>query len=146
MSTLLHPTPLSPSLTLRNRIIMSSLTRNRNTDNLKPGPTIIEYYTQRATAGLIITEGILVNHHEGPWPYLPVLCDEEQMRAWAKVVDAVHAEGGKIFFQTWHAGANREMGVEDVKEAVGLFRRSVELGKKAGFDGVEILAQGCVVL
>lgn len=146
MSALLQPTSIGPSLHLRNRIAMSSMTRNRNTDNLKPGPVNIEYYTQRASAGLIITEGILVSHHTSPWPHVPVLYDEAQMLAWAKVADAVHAEGGKIFFQAWHAEKNEGMGLEDVKEAVGLFRRSAELGRRARFDGVEVLAQGLVVI
>ena len=74
MSTLLQPTTIGNTLHLRNRIVMSALTRNRNTDNLKPGPASVEYYAQRATAGLIITEGILVSPLETPWPYAPVMC------------------------------------------------------------------------
>jgi 2,4-dienoyl-CoA reductase-like NADH-dependent reductase (Old Yellow Enzyme family) len=70
------------------------------------------------------------------------MCDDEHAVAWEKVVDAVHEKGGKIFMQAWHVGRNCEMYGGEVREAVEVFRRSAELVKKAGFDGVEILAQG----
>ena len=62
--------------------------------------------------------------------------------AWEKVVSAVHAEGGKIFMQAWHVGRNFGLDGEGVGEAVEVFRRAVVLAKGAGFDGVEVLAQG----
>ena len=142
MSTLLQPTTIGSSLQLRNRITMSALTRNRNTPNLTPGPLSVEYYAQRATAGLIITEGVLVSPLETPWPFAPVLCDDEHAAAWEKVVSAVHAEGGKIFMQAWHVGRNFGLDGEGVGEAVEVFRRAAVLAKGAGFDGVEVLAQG----
>lgn len=142
MSTLLQPTTIGTSLQLRNRIVMSALTRNRNVDDLKPGPASIEYYAQRATAGLIISEGILPYPLETPWPHAPLMCNEEHALAWKKVVDAVHAKGGKIFMQAWHVGANRELDGEGVRDAVEVFRRAAGLAKRAGFDGVEVLAQG----
>ena len=142
MSALLQPTTIGKTLQLRNRIVMSALTRNRNVDDLKPGPASIEYYAQRATAGLIITEGVLVCPLETPWPYAPVMCSDEHAEAWEKVVDAVHAEGGKIFMQAWHVGNNLGMNEDKVHEAVEMFRRAAGLAKKAGFDGVEVLAQG----
>ena len=142
MSALLQPTILGKTLQLNNRITMSALTRNRNVNALKPGPASVEYYAQRATAGLIITEGVLPCHLETSWPYAPIMCAEEHAVAWKEVVDAVHAEGGKIFMQAWHVGKNSGMNVEGVRDAVGIFKRSAELAKRAGFDGVEVLAQG----
>jgi 2,4-dienoyl-CoA reductase-like NADH-dependent reductase (Old Yellow Enzyme family) len=142
MSTLLQPTTIGKTLHLHNRITMSALTRNRNVDNLKPGPASVEYYAQRATAGLIITEGVLVCPLETPWPYAPVMCDDEHAAAWEKIVDAVHAKGGRIFMQAWHVGRNCEMDGDGVREAVEVFRRAAGLAKRAGFDGIEVLAQG----
>lgn len=142
MSALLQPTLIGRTLHLPNRITMSALTRNRNIDNLKPGPASVEYYAQRATAGLIISEGVLVCPLETPWPYAPAMCDDEHAAAWATVVDAVHAKGGRIFMQAWHVGRNCGMDGDEVGEAVEMFRRAAELAKKAGFDGVEVLAQG----
>jgi 2,4-dienoyl-CoA reductase-like NADH-dependent reductase (Old Yellow Enzyme family) len=141
MSVLLQPTSIG-ALSLRNRITMSALTRNRNIDNLKPGPASIEYYSQRATAGLIISEGILVCPLETPWPFAPVMCSEEHAVAWEKVVDAVQDRGGKIFMQAWHVGANKDLSLDGLGETIGAFRRAAELAKRAGFDGVEVLAQG----
>jgi 2,4-dienoyl-CoA reductase-like NADH-dependent reductase (Old Yellow Enzyme family) len=142
MSALLSPTTIGSTLQLHNRITMSALTRNRNIDNLKPGPASVEYYAQRATAGLIITEGVLVCPLETPWPYAPVMCSDEHAEAWEKVVDAVHEKGGKVFMQAWHVGTNVGMDGDAVGEAVEVFRRAAELAEKAGFDGVEVLAQG----
>lgn len=142
MSALLQPTTIGKTLQLRNRIVMSALTRNRNVDDLEPGPASIEYYAQRATAGLIITEGVLVCPLETPWPYAPVMCSDEHAAAWKKVVDAVHAEGGKISMQAWHVGKNLGMNGDEVREAVEMFRSAAGLAKKAGFDGMEVLAQG----
>jgi 2,4-dienoyl-CoA reductase-like NADH-dependent reductase (Old Yellow Enzyme family) len=142
MTCLLQPTSIGSTLYLRNRITMSALTRNRNTDNLKPGPDSVEYYSQRATAGLIISEGILVCSLGTPWPFVPVLCSEEHADAWKAVVDAVHDRGGKIFMQAWHVGGNEELSLEGVQETILVFRRAAELAKRAGFDGVEVLAQG----
>ena len=142
MSSLLQPATIGATLHLRNRIIMSSMTRNRNTENLTPGQASVEYYSQRATAGLIVTEGVLPSPLVTPWPYAPVMCDEEHAVAWAKVVDAVQAKGGKIFMQAWHVGKSCDVDGNGVKKAVESFRRAAELAKKAGFDGIEVLAQG----
>lgn len=70
------------------------------------------------------------------------MCEEKHADAWKEVVDAVHAEGGVIVMQAWHAGKNEGMSIGEVREAVELFRRAAVLGKRAGFDGVEILGQG----
>jgi 2,4-dienoyl-CoA reductase-like NADH-dependent reductase (Old Yellow Enzyme family) len=70
------------------------------------------------------------------------MCSDEHAAAWEKVVDAVHAEGGKIFMQAWHVGKNLGMNGDEVREAVEVFRKAAGRAKKAGFDGVEVLAQG----
>ena len=142
MSVLLEPTHLGKTLQLRNRIVMSALTRNRNVDGLKPGPASVEYYAQRVTAGLIVTEGVLPFPLETQWPYAPIMCEPEHADAWAKVVQAVHAKGGKIFMQAWHVGNNGDLDGDGVKEALESFHRAAELAKSAGLDGVEVLAQG----
>jgi N-ethylmaleimide reductase len=124
------------------------MTRNRNTAaDLTPSPLSVEYYSQRATAGLIISEGILVSPYELPqWPYIPLLTTQEQADAWKRVVGGVHKEGGKMFMQAWHAGRCEEIGGGDgdggVEEAVEGFKRAAVLAQGAGFDGVEVLAQG----
>lgn len=145
MSSLLQPTTIGRSLPIRNRISMSSMTRNRNhPETLAPGPASIDYYSQRATAGFIISEGVLISPHKSPWPCAPIMCDERHVEAWKGVVDAVHAEGGVMFMQAWHAGGKALEGSdrEGVVEAIGLFRRAAELAMEAGFDGVEVLGQG----
>lgn len=142
MSALLQPTTIGATLQLRNRIAMSALTRNRNVDDLKPGPASVEYYAQRATAGLIVSEGILVSPQESQWPFAPLMCSEEHAVAWEKVVHAVHKERGKIYMQAWHVGQSCGLDGEGVRETVEMFRRAAEFAKRAGFDGVEVLAQG----
>jgi 2,4-dienoyl-CoA reductase-like NADH-dependent reductase (Old Yellow Enzyme family) len=119
------------------------MTRNRNTADLKPSQFSVEYYSQRATAGLIISEGILVSPHKLPqWPHIPLLTTEEHADAWKRVVEGVHAEGGKMFMQAWHAGQNEVLDEKGFEGAVGEFRRAAVLAEGAGFDGVEVLAQG----
>lgn len=70
------------------------------------------------------------------------MCEDEHAAAWKEVVDAVHEEGGRVSMQAWHVGRNGGMDGEGVKEAVGVFGRAAQLAKRAGFDGVEVLAQG----
>lgn len=70
------------------------------------------------------------------------MCNDEHAAAWEKVVGAVHANEGKIIMQAWHVGRNLGIDGEAVGEAVEVFRRAAGLAKRAGFDGVEVLAQG----
>jgi 2,4-dienoyl-CoA reductase-like NADH-dependent reductase (Old Yellow Enzyme family) len=83
-------------LELKNRVIMASMTRNRN---LVPQQVNIDYYTQRANAGLILTEGTFVAQQGSQWPHAPGIYNDEQTAAWRKVVDSVHQAGGLIFLQ-----------------------------------------------
>ncbi|WP_370173648.1 alkene reductase [Leeuwenhoekiella palythoae] len=91
--------------TLKNRVVMAPMTRSR-ADNPENAPTDmhVEYYTQRASAGLIITEGSQVSPQAVGYIHTPGIHSAAQVAGWKKVVDAVHAEDGKIFIQLWHVG------------------------------------------
>ena len=96
---LLSPIKLG-DLELKNRVILASMTRNRN---LVPQQVNVDYYTQRANAGLILTEGTLVAQQGTQWPNCPGIYTDEQTEAWKKVVDSVHKAGGVIFLQVPHS-------------------------------------------
>ena len=87
-----------------NRIVMAPLTRNRATTGNVPQAMNVEYYRQRATAGLIITEASQVSPQGVGYPATPGIHSAEQVAGWKKVTDAVHKEGGKIVLQLWHVG------------------------------------------
>lgn len=93
-------------LELRNRVVMAPLTRTRAAN---PGhvPTDLmrEYYEQRASAGLIISEGVFVSDNGRGWHGAPGVYNSEQAIAWKSITDAVHAKGGHIFAQLWHQGS-----------------------------------------
>ena len=95
----------SDKLSLRNRVVMAPMTRSR-ADNAGhvPNDLMVEYYTQRATAGLIITEGTYVNREAAGYINVPGLYTPEQVAGWQKITSAVHALGGKLFVQLWHVG------------------------------------------
>jgi N-ethylmaleimide reductase len=92
-------------LLLKNRVVMAPLTRTR-AENPRhiPNDLMVEYYSQRASAGLIITEGTWVSEEAQGWYGVPGIYNEEQGWAWKKVTDAVHERGGRIFAQLWHQG------------------------------------------
>jgi N-ethylmaleimide reductase len=92
-------------ITLRNRIVMAPLTRGRadNDENVAT-KLIAEYYRQRATAGLIISEGSQISPMGVGYVNTPGIYSKEQTHAWKQVTEAVHEEGGKIFIQLWHVG------------------------------------------
>lgn len=96
---------LMGDLQLKNRIVMAPMTRNR-ADNDENAPTHlhVEYYSQRAGAGLLITEGSQVSTRGVGYIYTPGMHTEEQAAGWKKVTDAVHEKEGKIFAQLWHVG------------------------------------------
>lgn len=87
-----------------NRIIMAPLTRGRATADGVPTPIMIDYYRQRASAGLIITEATGISREGLGWPNAPGLWTDEQTEAWKRVTDAVHTAGGRIVSQLWHMG------------------------------------------
>ena len=92
------------ALTLPNRIIMAPLTRCRADQDHLPTPLMAEYYAQRATAGLIISECAMVMPNCSAFGQDPGIYSSAQVDAWKQVTDAVHAKGGRIFMQIWHGG------------------------------------------
>jgi N-ethylmaleimide reductase len=100
---LLSPTRVG-SIQLANRIVMAPLTRSRAGKGRAPGRLNVEYYAQRASAGLIITEATQVSAQGIGYPNTPGIHTTEQVAGWRLVTDAVHARGGKIFLQLWHVG------------------------------------------
>lgn len=89
---------------LPNRIVMAPLTRNRAGAGNVPTPLNAEYYAQRASAGLIITEASQVSPQGMGNPQTPGIYSKEQVEGWRLVTDAVHERGGRIFIQLWHVG------------------------------------------
>ncbi len=92
------------ALTLPNRIIMAPLTRCRAGAGRVPTDLMVEYYTQRASAGLILTEATSVDPMGVGYPDTPGIWSDEQVAGWKKVTTAVHGAGGRIFLQLWHVG------------------------------------------
>ncbi|MEM8548008.1 MAG: NADH:flavin oxidoreductase [Pseudomonadota bacterium] len=165
-STLFRPFSLGP-LQLNNRIVMSPMTRNASPENV-PGPHVVEYYRRRAAGGtgLIITEGTCVGHIAASgYPDVPYFHGDAALEGWRKVVEAVHAEGGKIAPQLWHVGGMRKAGTppegdvdgytpsgmnipgkvrryvmtqQDIHDVVNAFAESAAAAKALGFDAVEL--------
>jgi 2,4-dienoyl-CoA reductase-like NADH-dependent reductase (Old Yellow Enzyme family) len=165
-SILFQPFSLG-SLSLDNRIVMAPMTRNQSPGNI-PGDASVEYYRRRAAGGvgLIITEGTCVDHiAANGYPDVPYFHGEERLAAWQKVVEAVHAEGGKIAPQLWHCGGMRKAGVmpegdvngctpsgmnvpgkvnrdvmsqQDIADVVAAFAKGAADAKRIGCDAVEI--------
>jgi len=96
----------SGDLTLPNRIVMAPLTRMRaaNAGHV-PTELHVHYYEQRASAGLIISEGTAISRNGYVWADVPGIWSAEQIAAWRRVTDAVHRKGGRSFVQLWHTGA-----------------------------------------
>lgn len=92
------------SIELKNRVVMAPLTRNRAGEGNVPREMNVKYYEQRATAGLIITEATPISEMGHGYPATPGVHSDEQVEGWKKVVEAVHAKGGKIILQLWHVG------------------------------------------
>jgi N-ethylmaleimide reductase len=102
-SKLFEPYKLGP-ITLPNRAVMAPLTRNRAIEGMVPNPLAVEYYGQRASAGLLITEASQVSQQGQGYQDTPGIYSKEQVAGWRKVTDRVHARGGRIFIQLWHVG------------------------------------------
>ncbi|MFN3767410.1 MAG: alkene reductase [Ectopseudomonas guguanensis] len=103
MPTLFDPIQIG-DLQLNNRIIMAPLTRCRADEGRVPNALMAEYYVQRASAGLIISEATAVTPMGVGYPNTPGIWSDEQVRGWHNVTQAVHANGGKIVLQLWHVG------------------------------------------
>lgn len=149
-----------------HRVALAPLTRMRNTPGGQaPTDMAVEYYAQRASeGGLLITEAAFISKAAGGYPLAPGIYTDEQVAAWKKVTDAVHAKGGIIYIQLWNLGrANagqqpdietiapspialdggqhpvpKEMTVEDIDQHVRDYKTAAENSLKAGFDGVEM--------
>jgi 2,4-dienoyl-CoA reductase-like NADH-dependent reductase (Old Yellow Enzyme family) len=151
-----------------NRVLMAPLTRGRATDDHVPTDIMIDYYRQRAGAGLIITEGTGVSRQGLGWPNAPGLWTDAQVEAWKPVTDAVHEAGGKIVAQIWHMGRLARPDVigmtplsssatrapyhkpenpyaeaqaatlDDIRRAQDEYADAATNALRAGFDGVQI--------
>ena len=102
-SKLFEPYRLGP-ITLPNRLVMAPLTRNRAVAGMVPSPLAVEYYGQRASAGLLITEASQISQQGQGYQDTPGIFSKEQVAGWRKVTERVHARGGRIFIQIWHVG------------------------------------------
>jgi N-ethylmaleimide reductase len=92
-------------ITLPNRFVMAPLTRNRAVPpGMVPSPLAIDYYGQRASAGLLVTEASQVSQQGQGYQDTPGIYSKEQVAGWRKVTDRVHQRGGRIFIQIWHVG------------------------------------------
>jgi N-ethylmaleimide reductase len=157
---LLQPVELG-SLRLPNRIVMSPMTRMRVDGDLAPLQVVADYYSQRASAGLIVTESIAAAAYGAGFPPLPVLVDDRQADAWRDVVAAVHRSGGRIAAQLWHVGRAQdasaghgrppgwavtdqirpdELRDEDIATIAHDFSVAATLALDVGFDAVEVHA------
>ena len=178
---LLRPADLG-DFQLPNRVVMAPLTRARST-NVDRVPTDLHsaYYAQRAGAGLIVAEGTWVSERAFGFSNVPGIYTEKQVAAWSRVTGVVHALGGRIVLQLWHAGANshpdhlggvlpagpsainphevthtpagrqetptpREMTIADIHRAVADYAAAAANARRAGFDGVEIAANGTYLI
>jgi len=102
-SNLFAPIKLG-KIELSNRIVMAPLTRGRAGVERIPNTLMQEYYTQRATAGLIISEATLISEQAAGWVDAPSIHTEAQVEGWKQITESVHSHGGKIYLQLWHMG------------------------------------------
>lgn len=160
-------TPYSFSgLDLSNRFVMAPMTRGFSPGGV-PGADVVDYYRRRAShLGLIVTEGTYIDHQSaGSSDRVPVMYGDESIAGWKRVVDSVHAEGGRIMPQIWHLGLGRREGsapypdapivgpsgispsgsprgieasLADIDEIIASFARAAATAKEIGFDGVEL--------
>lgn len=103
MTTLFDPIRLG-DIEAPNRIFMAPMTRARGTQDHVPTSIMAQYYAQRASAGLIISEAIGISQQGLGWPFATGLWSDEQVAGWLRVTEAVHAAGGRIIAQLWHMG------------------------------------------
>ena len=110
MHQLFTPYDLS-GISLANRVVMAPLTRTRTLEN-NPDALTALYYAQRASAGLIVTEGLPVSDEGRGYLYTPGIHSDIQGQGWRQVTDAVHAKGGNIFAQLWHVGRMSHVSIQ----------------------------------
>lgn len=134
MSKLFEPAEFG-ELKLKNRVVMAPMTRSRATNNAVPTPEMVDYYAQRASAGMIIAEGTSPSADGIGYCRTPGIYTAEQIAAWRKVTEAVHAEGGTIVLQLMHCGrvathhnkpaGTKTVGPSAIKADVELFTDTV---------------------
>jgi N-ethylmaleimide reductase len=100
---LLSPLQIGP-LEVKNRIVMAPMTRARAGEERLPNALMAEYYAQRASAGLIITEATVISEQANGWVQSPGIYTDAMVEGWKLVTEAVHEKGGVIFMQLWHCG------------------------------------------
>jgi N-ethylmaleimide reductase len=151
---LLRPVTLG-GLDLPNRVVMAPATRCRaDPATLTVTGLHAAYYAQRASAGLIVAEGTWVSEQAaGRYPDVPGIYRAAQVAAWHQVTNVVHAVGGRIVLQLWHTGAGfgpgpapGTMTAADLRTVVRDFGTAAGRARQAGFDGVEIAANGTYLL
>ena len=151
---LLRPVTLG-GLELPNRVVMAPATRCRaDPATLTVTGRHAAYYAQRASAGLIVAEGTWVSEQAaGRYPDVPGIYSPAQVAAWHRVTSVVHAVGGRIVLQLWHTGAGFGPGpvpaaltAADLRAVVRDFGTAAGRARQAGFDGVEIAANGTYLL
>ncbi len=103
LSSLLSPFDLK-GLPLKNRVVMAPMTRARAGEERMPNALMAEYYAQRSSAGLIITEATVISKQANGWQQSPGIYSDSQAEAWKQVVDKLHSVGTPIFLQLWHCG------------------------------------------
>ncbi|WP_298397754.1 alkene reductase [Sphingobium sp.] len=103
MTTLFDPIQLG-AVHAANRVLMAPLTRGRATRAHVPTPIMADYYAQRASAGLIISEATGISQQGLGWPFAPGIWSDDQVAAWKPITQAVHDKGGRIIVQLWHMG------------------------------------------
>ncbi len=128
-------------LTLQNRMVMAPLTRSRANEKFEPTDLMVTYYEQRASAGLIIAEATQVCQQGQGYICTPGIYSEGQVAGWKKVVDAVHAKGGKICLQLWHVGRISHTYFQPKNEAPvapSAIRANAKVYIPTGFDDVSM--------
>lgn len=121
-------------LELPNRVVMAPLTRTRSGASGVPGPLVVEHYAQRATLGLIVSEGVYPSHAGQGFPGQPGLVTPEQLEGWKNVADEVHSAGGRIVAQVMHAGRVTHEGTTGGREVVGPSAIAIN-GNTRTYDG-----------
>lgn len=124
------------TLTLKNRVVMAPLTRNRAPDGI-PLALHVEYYAQRAGAGLIITEGSQISPQGKGYAWTPGIYSPAQVAGWKKVTEAVHAKGGKIAIQLWHVGRVSHVSLQEGGQAP--VAPSAIAAQSKTFDGTQFV-------
>ena len=138
MTTLFDPIKVG-SLICSNRIWMAPLTRGRGTRDHVPTDLMATYYSQRASAGLIITEATHISLEGSGWPYAGGLWGPERVAHWRTVTDAVHGAGGRIFAQLWHMGRLVHPSLHGVQPVSA--SASTAPGKAHTYDGRQLYVE-----